>query len=40
MEARSFPREALIGILKEHKSGVAVAEPYRNHGVSAVSIYK
>ena len=33
-----FPEEQIIGILKEHEDGVAVAELSRKHGVSDASI--
>lgn len=40
MKRGRFSEEQIIGILKEHESGVPVAEPCRKHGVSDASIYK
>ena len=40
MKRSCFSEEQIIGILKEHESGVPVAELCRKHGVSDASIYK
>lgn len=40
MKRSRFSEEQIIGILKEHEAGVAVAELCRKHGVSDASIYK
>ncbi|MBS1165546.1 MAG: Insertion element [Proteobacteria bacterium] len=40
MRRSRFSEEQIIGILKEHESGVPVAELCRKHGVSDASIYK
>lgn len=40
MKRSRFSEEQIIGILKEHESGVPVAELCRKHGVSDDSIYK
>ena len=40
MKRSRFSEEQIIGILKEHESGVPVAEPCRKHGVSDASIYE
>ena len=40
MKRSRFSEEQIIGILKEHESGVAVADLCRKHGVSDASIYK
>lgn len=40
MKRSRFSQEQIIGILKEHESGMAVAELCRKHGVSDASIYK
>ena len=40
MKRSRFSEEQIIGILKEHESGVSVAELCRKHGVSDASIYK
>ena len=40
MRRSRFTDEQIIGILKEHESGVPVAELCRKHGVSDASIYK
>ena len=40
MKRSRFSEEQIIGILKEHESGVPVAELCRKHGVSDASIYK
>ena len=40
MKRSRFSEEQIIGILKEHESGVPVAELCRKHGVSDASIDK
>ena len=40
MKRSRFSEEQIIGILKEHESGVPVAELCRKHGVSDASIYE
>jgi putative transposase len=40
MKRSRFSEEQTIGILKEHESGVPVADLCRKHGVSDASIYK
>ena len=40
MKRSRFSEEQIIGVLKEHESGVPVAELCRKHGVSDASIYK
>ena len=40
MKRRRFSDEQIIGILKEHEVGVAVADLCRKHGVSDTSVYK
>ena len=40
MKRKRFSEEQIIGILREHEAGVAVAELCRKHGVSDASIYK
>ena len=40
MKRSRFTEEQIIGILKEHKAGVSVADLCRNHGFSDASIYK
>jgi putative transposase len=40
MKRSRFSEEQIIGILKEHESGVAVVDLCRKHGVSDASIYK
>ena len=40
MKRSRFSEERIIGILKEHESGVPVAELCRKHGVNDASIYK
>lgn len=40
MKRSRFSEEQIIGILKEHESGVPVADLCRRHGVSDGSIYK
>ena len=40
MKRSRFTEDQIIGILKEHEAGVAVADLFRKHGVSNASIYK
>ena len=40
MKRNRFSEEQIIGILKEHESGVSVSDLCRKHGVSDASIYK
>ena len=40
MKRSRFSEEQIIGILKEHESGVPVADLCRRYGVSDGSIYK
>lgn len=40
MRRSRFSEEQIIGILKEHESGIPVADLCRKHGVSDASIYK
>ena len=40
MKRSRFTEEQIIGILKEHETGIAVADLCRKHGVSNASIYK
>ncbi len=40
MKRSRFSEEQIIGILKEHESGVPVTELCRKHGVSDASIYR
>jgi putative transposase len=40
MKRNRFTEEQIIGILKEHEAGLAVADLCRKHGVSDASIYK
>ena len=40
MKRKRFSEEQIIGILREHEAGIAVAELCRKHGVSDASIYK
>ena len=40
MKRKRFSEEQIISILKEHETGVPVAELCRKHGVSDASIYK
>jgi putative transposase len=40
MKRSRFTEDQIIGILKEHEAGVAVADLCRKHGVSNASIYK
>jgi len=40
MKRNRFTEEQIISILKEHESGISVADLCRKHGVSDASIYK
>ena len=40
MKQSRFTEEQIIGILKEHESGVSVADLCRKHGVSDATVYK
>lgn len=40
MKRNRFTEEQIIGILKEHETGIPVLELCRKHGVSDASIYK
>jgi putative transposase len=40
MKRKRFTEKQIIGILKEHETGVPVADLCRKHGVSDASIYK
>src|ERR1700739_3156614 len=40
MKRSRFSEEQIIGILKEHESGIPVVDLCRKHGVSDASIYK
>lgn len=40
MKQSRFTEEQIIGILKEHETGVSVAELCRKHGVSDATVYK
>lgn len=40
MKRSRFSGEQIIGILKEHESGVSVSDLRRKHGVSDASAYK
>ena len=39
MKRSRFSEEQVIGILKEHEAGVAVAELCRKHGMSSATFY-
>jgi putative transposase len=39
MKKSRFSEEQIIGILKEHQAGVAVAEICRKHGISDATFY-
>ena len=40
MKRSRFTEDQIIGILKEHESGVSVADLCRKHGVSDATVYK
>ena len=40
MKQSQFTEEQIIGILKEHETGVSVADLCRKHGVSDATVYK
>ena len=40
MKQSRLTEDRIIGILKEHETGVSVADQCRKHGVSAASVYK
>ena len=40
MKRKQFTEQQIIGILKEHEAGAAVADLSRRHGVSEQSIYR
>jgi putative transposase len=40
MKRSRFTEEQIIGILKEHETGISVVDLCRKHGVSDASIYK
>ncbi len=40
MKRSRFTEDQIIGMLKEHEAGVAVADLCRKHGVSTASLYK
>ncbi len=39
MKKSRFSEEQIIGILKEHQAGIAVAEICRKHGISDATFY-
>jgi putative transposase len=39
MKRSRFSEEQVIGVLKEHEAGVAVAELCRKHGMSSATFY-
>ncbi len=39
MKRSRFSEEQIIGILKEHEAGIAVADLARKHGISAATLY-
>ena len=39
MKRSRFSEEQVIGILKEHEAGMAVAELCRKHGMSSATFY-
>ena len=40
MKRSRFNEEQIIGILKEHESGVSTADVCRKHGISSATFYK
>ena len=40
MKQSRFTEEQIIGILKEHETGVSVADLFRKHGVNDATVYK
>tara|TARA_R110000868_G_C10826543_1_gene759015 strand:+ start:68 stop:190 length:123 start_codon:yes stop_codon:yes gene_type:complete len=40
MKRSRFTEDQIIGILKEHESGIPVADLCRKHGVSNATVYK
>ena len=40
MKGKRYSEEKIISILKEHESGISVADLCRRHGVSEQSIYR
>jgi len=40
MKRSRFTEDQIIGILKEHESGISVADLCRKHGVSDATVYK
>ena len=40
MKQSRLTGQKIIGILKEHKTGVSVADLCRKHGVSDATVYK
>ena len=40
MKRKRFIEEQIVGILKEHETGISVSDLCRKHGVSDASIYK
>jgi len=39
MKRKRFSEEQIIGILREHEAGMAVADLCRKHGMSSASLY-
>ena len=40
MRKSRFSEEQIIGMIKEHESGIPVSEICRTHGISSASFYK
>ena len=40
MKKSRFSEEQVIGILKQHESGVKTADLFREHGISAATFYQ